>query len=91
MGCVEEIYEEMTSLLGIGKWTAEVYMLFCLQKEDLFLPGDIAAVNTVKELKGATNKEEAYEIAKSWAPYRSAAMFLLWHYYLCKRGRTVIY
>lgn len=87
---VPQLYEQLTAIKGIGNWTAEVYMVFCLQKEDLFLPGDIAAVNTVKELKGAKDKFEAEEIAKAWSPYRSAAVFFLWYYYLKKRGRKII-
>lgn len=87
----EEVKAELTKIVGIGNWTAEVYLMFCLQSPDVFPAGDVAAVNTVKELKGAADKAEAVEIAKKWSPYRTTATYLLWHYYLCKRGRTVDY
>ena len=86
-----EAKTELTKIVGIGNWTAEVYLMFCLQSPDIFPAGDIAAVNTVKELKGATDKEVAVQIAAQWSPFRTAATFLLWHYYLCRRGRRVDY
>lgn len=81
---------ELKKIVGIGEWTAKIYLMFCLQKEDIFPEGDIAAINTVKELWQAKSKEEVLEITKKWSPYRSAATYLLWHYYLCKRGRKAV-
>ena len=80
----------LTSIKGIGPWTAEVYLLFALQDPDIYPRGDIALINTIKELYDATSSEEAEEISKQWSPYRSAASYMLWHYYLRKRGRENI-
>ena len=88
---VAEVKTELTKIVGIGNWTAEVYLMFCLQSPDIFPAGDVAAVNTVKELTEAENKEDAVRIAEKWSPYRTTATYLLWHYYLCKRGRGVAY
>ena len=87
----DSVMVELTKLTGIGKWTAEVYLMFCLQSPDIFPAGDVAIINTMKELKAATTKDHAVEIAENWAPYRSAATFFLWHYYLKKRNRVAVF
>ncbi|MFK7932700.1 MAG: DNA-3-methyladenine glycosylase [Saprospiraceae bacterium] len=84
-----EVHEYLTKIKGIGKWTANVYLIFVLQRRDILPLGDIAVVNTVKELKGATNKEEVGEIGAAWQPLRTVATFFLWHYYLNKRKRNI--
>ena len=80
----------LTSIKGIGPWTAEVYLLFALQDPDIYPRGDIALINTIKELYGAESSTEAEKISHSWSPYRSTASYMLWHYYLRKRGRKNI-
>jgi len=62
--------------------------LFCLQRKDVFPTGDIAVVNTMKELTTAQTIEEMLVYAEQWRPYRSLATYFLWHYYLIKRNRT---
>ena len=83
-----EIRKRLTSLKGIGNWTTDVYLLFCLQRKDVFPIGDIAVVNTMKELTTAQTIEEMLVYAEQWRPYRSLATYFLWHYYLIKRNRT---
>lgn len=83
----EQIKSELTAIKGIGNWTAEVYILFCLQKEDVFPVGDIALQNTLKELFPVTTLEEMVAISKRWKPNRSLATYFFWHYYLKKRNR----
>ncbi len=85
---VEEATNVLVSIKGIGPWTAEVYLLFALQAPDIYPRGDIALINTIKELWGVKDAAEALEKSKDWSPYRSAASFLLWHHYLSKRGRV---
>jgi len=85
----EEVWNELTKVIGIGNWTAQIYLMFCLKSPDIFPLGDIAAINTVKELKGVKDKEEAVKIAETWSPYRTGATYFLWYYYLKKRGREV--
>lgn len=81
----DEIRGQLITLKGIGHWTIDVYLMFVLQRADLFPVGDLAAVNAMKRVKGlpvSTTKEELVLIAEQWAPYRTAATMLLWHWYL---------
>ncbi len=83
-----EIRKQLTGIKGIGTWTTDVYLMFCLQAKDIFPSGDIAIINTVKELTGRKTKEEIISLSESWKPYRSLASYFLWHYYLKKRNRS---
>jgi len=85
------IRERLTSVKGIGNWTADVYLLFCLQHKDIFPVGDIAVVNTIKELYKVGTKEEILKIADCWKPFRSLGTYFMWHFYLSKRRRITIY
>ena len=82
-----EIRKQLTTINGIGNWTADVYLMFCLQSKDIFPVGDIAVVNTMKELSGAQTNDDILLLAEKWKPYRSLAVYFLWHYYLKKRNR----
>lgn len=87
----DEVRKELIQLKGIGNWTIDVYLMFSLQKQDVLPIGDIAIVNTMKELLQFEHKEQMEEYAQIWSPYRTYASFLLWHYYLQKRGRKITY
>ncbi|WP_370580399.1 DNA-3-methyladenine glycosylase family protein [Mucilaginibacter sp. FT3.2] len=79
------IRAKLTALKGIGNWTADVYLMFVLQHADIFPIGDLAAVNALKRVKGLpkeTTREQLIAIAEQWAPYKTVASMLLWHYYL---------
>lgn len=81
----EDVRAKLTSLKGIGNWTADVYLMFVLQRADLFPIGDLAAVNALKRAKQMTaqaTKEEVLEVAAQWQPYRTVATMILWHFYL---------
>ncbi|MBK9734035.1 MAG: DNA-3-methyladenine glycosylase 2 family protein [Saprospiraceae bacterium] len=82
------IKAQLTSIKGIGQWSADIYMMFCLQSQDIIPLGDIAIINTIKELTPAKTKEEIVEHSSKWAPYRTLASYFLWHYYLKKRHRN---
>lgn len=82
-----EVYAELIQLKGIGKWTAQVYLMFCLEKKDVFPVGDIAVQHTMRELFQTETLEEMEIHANNWKPYRSLATYLLWHHYLRKRNR----
>jgi DNA-3-methyladenine glycosylase II len=80
-----EIRAQLVTLKGIGNWTVDVYLMFVLQRADLFPIGDLAAVNALKRIKNLpanVNKEALITIAVQWQPYRTVATTLLWHYYL---------
>jgi len=79
---------QLTGIKGIGNWTTDIYLMFCLQFKDIFPIGDIAVVNTVKELTDAKTREEIVRLAENWRPLRSLAVYYLWHHYLKKRNRA---
>ncbi|MFE3868083.1 DNA-3-methyladenine glycosylase family protein [Flavobacterium sp. LS2P90] len=87
----DQVRQELIKIKGIGNWTIDIYLMFCLQAPDLLPLGDIAVVNTIKELLDIHEKEAMEIHAVQWSPYRSYATFLLWHYYLNKRNRTIVY
>lgn len=76
--------EALTSLVGIGQWSAEVFLMFCEGRTDFFPVGDVALRETLRWLDGLevrpTEKESAARAAV-WAPHRSTAAHLLWAWY----------
>lgn len=69
---------------GIGRWSAELYLLFSLKRPDVWPAGDLAvrmALKKLKRLKAAPDEKRMDRIAEPWRPYRSAAALFLWHYY----------
>jgi DNA-3-methyladenine glycosylase II len=84
-----EIRKALTSIKGIGHWTTDVYLMFCLQHKDIFPVGDIAVVNTVRVLTKADTREEILALAEAWKPFRSLATYFLWHHYLSRKKKPV--
>ena len=85
----DEVRLELKKIKGIGDWTVDVYLMHALQRSDLFPLGDIALVNSLKEvkqLKKDVSKERMLKIAEPWRPYRTIAAMILWHAYIQKRG-----
>lgn len=81
----EEVRTRLTALKGIGNWTVDVYLIFVLQRADVFPFGDLAAVNALKRLKGfvrETHRDALLPVVEGWRPYRTIATMLLWHFYL---------
>jgi DNA-3-methyladenine glycosylase II len=81
----EEVRARLTALKGIGNWTVDVYLIFVLQRADIFPLGDLAAVNALKRLKGfarETHRDALLPVIDRWRPYRTIATMLLWHFYL---------
>jgi len=79
------IRARLITLKGIGNWTIDVYLMFVLQRADIFPIGDLAAVNAlrrVKRLPKDTSREQLLDVTAGWQPYRSVATMLLWHLYL---------
>jgi DNA-3-methyladenine glycosylase II len=87
----KQVREELIKLKGIGNWTIDIYLMFCLQEPDLIPLGDIAVINTIKELLNIHDKQKMEIHSEQWSPYRSYATYLLWHYYLNKRNRKITY
>ena len=86
----EQVREELIKIKGIGNWTIDVYLLFSLQSPDIIPLGDIAILNTIKELYGCSTQDEIKLVSENWQPYRSMATCFLWHHYLEKRNRKPI-
>lgn len=84
-----EAKAHLMKVKGIGYWTADVYLMLCLQKKDVFPIGDIALRSALKALSGLTDPTEMIAFAENWRPLRSLATCYLWHYYLEERGRTL--
>ncbi|GAA0553110.1 DNA-3-methyladenine glycosylase [Paractinoplanes ferrugineus] len=82
------VRDRLVRLKGVGNWTVDVYLIVALHRVDVFPSGDLGAVNGLKELAGlprTTTAEELTAVAREWAPYRTIATILLWHYYLSRR------
>jgi len=80
----QAVIEAITALRGFGAWSAEIYLMFSLQRTDIFPAGDLAIRVALQKLKRIDNKlseNQAREMVASWAPYRSAGSLFLWHYY----------
>lgn len=85
----DEIRHQLKKIKGIGDWTVDVYLMHALQRTDLFPLGDIALVNSLKEVKVLPkdiSNEEMLKIAEPWRPYRTIAAMILWHAYIKKRN-----
>jgi DNA-3-methyladenine glycosylase II len=82
-----EVREKLTIIKGIGNWTTDIYLMFCLQNKDIFPLGDIALINTLKELTKIKSEEGIIRFTKKLKPLRSLAAYFLWFYYLKKRNR----
>lgn len=89
----DEARKKLMEIRGIGRWTADTYLLFALRRPDAWPSGDLALAKAIQELKGMAaipSWDEVDAIADQWRPWRAVAARLLWHYYLSKRGRTAL-
>jgi DNA-3-methyladenine glycosylase II len=81
---------QLKTIKGIGDWTVDIYLIFMLHHTDVFPIGDLAAVNSLKKVKGleaGVSKEEVLAIADQFKPHRTIATMLLWHAYLEERKK----
>lgn len=86
----DEVCSALMAVAGIGPWTAEVYLLACLGRPDVWPVGDRALQVSAAETLGLDQPPDAKELqalGERWRPHRSAAARLLWHAYLARRGR----
>jgi len=75
---------------GIGRWTADIYLLSALRRPDIWPIGDLAlatAVQEVKRLRKRPSPEKLEALSAPWRPWRAVAARLFWHAYLSKRGQ----
>jgi len=86
----DEAHRVLTALHGIGPWTADIYLLFCLGHADAWPAGDLAlqeAVRLAFELKTRPTAKAMEPLAEVWRPWRGAAACLLWAYYRATKQR----
>ena len=77
----EAVTEKLVEIRGIGKWTAEMILIFTLMRPDIFPMGDIGAIRALEKIynKGQKmKKEQIEEIVKKWKPWRTIATWYLW-------------
>jgi len=88
----EAVHAALTSISGIGPWTADVFIMFCLGRADAFAAGDLAlqiAAQWALERDTRPGADELVEIAERWRPWRGVAARMLWTYYAAvKKVRT---
>ena len=80
----EEAIALLTKIKGIGRWSAEIYLLFAEGRPDVFPAGDLAVMIELGRLMGLDEKpseKQLRELAEAWRPYRGAAAVLAWHSY----------
>lgn len=89
----DEAIAAIAAVKGLGIWTAEIYLLFALQRMDVFPAGDIALAAAAAELKGMAARPDPRALralAEAWRPARSLAARLLWHHWRYLTGRPAL-
>ncbi len=80
----DELREKLMCVKGIGPWTADIYLLFCLARRDAFASGDLAlqvAAQNLFDLPERPSSEELQGLSERWQPWRGVAARLMWAYY----------
>ena len=78
----ERAIEEIIQIRGFGRWSAEIYLMFSLQREDIFPADDLILLTSLQRLKRLSERPTpavARKTIEHWAPYRSAGSLFLWH------------
>ena len=86
----EAVIETLVALPGIGRWTAEIYLMFALGRADAFAAGDLALQEAARLLYGLPERPRGRALAalaEPWRPWRSVAARGLWAYYRLAKGR----
>jgi len=86
----EAVHEALCAVKGIGPWTADIYIMFCIGRADAFAAGDLAlqvAAGHAAGLDARPSAAELHDLAERWRPWRGVAARILWAYYPhMKRG-----
>ena len=80
----EEAIAYLTRVKGIGRWSAEIYLLFAEGRPDIWPAGDLAvqeAVGRILQLEARPSEKAVRELAEPWRPHRGAAAIFSWHCY----------
>jgi DNA-3-methyladenine glycosylase II len=84
---VERIHADLVQVVGIGNWTADIYLLMALRRPDIWPRGDLALVSAMQEVKRMRKPptaEQMAEAAEAWRPWRAVGARILWHRYLSR-------
>ena len=76
----EEVIDCLTSIKGVGEWTAQMFLIFNLFRENIFSPKDLALINSIKKNYSISliDKIELEKLINQWSPYNTIACLLLW-------------
>ena len=77
----DEVRDTLTEIRGVGDWTANMYLIFVLGREDVLPLGDLAVRRGIEELYGTETRDEMREVADAWRPYRSYGTRYVWKWY----------
>jgi len=86
----DDAHRMLTAVHGIGPWTADIYLLFCLGHADAWPAGDLAlqeAARLLFKLQARPTTKEMQPLADAWRPWRGAAAYMLWTYYRAAKQR----
>lgn len=88
----DEVRKRIVARLGLGDWSAHVFMMMGLLRPDILPVGDLALVKGLEELddRSYQNTEQIVARAEAWRPYRSVATRMIWQSYVRRRGRDVV-
>lgn len=81
----DTVRAELMKVTGIGRWTADIYLLMVLGRPDIWPRGDLAlhkAMQSIKDLPTTPSPAEFEALGERWKPWRSVAARLFWHHYL---------
>ncbi|HEX6719755.1 MAG TPA: hypothetical protein VF088_21800 [Pyrinomonadaceae bacterium] len=84
----DEARRALTRIKGIGSWSADVYLLMAMRREDIWPAGDLALAVAMQELKRLPTRpgpDELERFAEQWRPHRAVAARMLWQFYLGKK------
>jgi len=86
----ECVRSELMKVKGIGRWTADIYLLMALRRADVWPRGDLALAVAAQKVKGLASRpvdQELEAMSTHWRPWRAVAARLLWHYYLSSKNQ----
>jgi len=80
----EAAIAEITAVRGLGRWSAEIYLLFAMRRADVWPADDLAIREALKRLKGLEDRPDraaSEALVEAWRPHRGIGALFLWHYY----------
>jgi len=89
----DEAHAKLIAIKGIGPWTADIYLLFCIGHADAFPAGDLAlqeAARIAFRKRKRPTAKQLEKIAENWRPYRGVAARILWAYYAANKRRDAV-